>query len=378
MKNIFLLGATGSVGRQVLEVIRGKRDFKIKSISFNRNIDRARDIILEFAPEFVAAGDNKSAEMLKEEFPDVRFDYGAEGLVRAAEYSDEDGYLVNAVVGAAGLKPTIAAIKKGRDVLLANKETLVMAGFIVKRMIRKYNVRLLPIDSEHSAIFQCLKSGRNKEVSRLIITASGGSLRNYSRSELKHVGLPEVLTHPNWEMGKKITVDSATMANKGLEVIEAHYLFDIDYEFIETVIHPESVIHSMVEFHDKNIIAQLAYPDMRLPIQYALYYPLRVKNDYPGLSFESIKKLSFQPMDYERFPLIKAAYKAGRAGGIMPAVYNAANEAAVSLFLAGKITFTDIETIILTEIENAKNIDNPTLEDILYADESVKNKILMR
>ncbi|MDD4077830.1 MAG: 1-deoxy-D-xylulose-5-phosphate reductoisomerase [Bacilli bacterium] len=376
MKNLYLLGATGSIGQQVLEVIRGKTDFKIKSLSFHSNIALGRKIIAEFHPEYVSVGDLHNMLILKDEFPDVLFGYGEDGLMKAATYSNDGGYLVNAVVGSAGLKPTVAAIKKKRNVLLANKETLVMAGEIITRLVRASGVILLPIDSEHSAVFQCLKTGNNHEVARIILTASGGSLRNLSRDKLKKVGIKEALRHPNWQMGAKITIDSATMANKGLEVIEAHFLFGLGYEQIETVIHPESIVHSMVEFQDNSIMAQMSLPNMRIPIQYALYYPERVKNNFPQLRLETIQNLSFFPMNFERYPLLRMAYKAGRMNGIMPAVYNAANEAAVQLFLDGKISFLDIETIVETALNDIKNIENPSLEDILAVNKKVKGRIL--
>ncbi|MCK9536234.1 MAG: 1-deoxy-D-xylulose-5-phosphate reductoisomerase [Bacilli bacterium] len=376
MKNLYLLGATGSIGQQVLEVIRGKTDFKIKSLSFHSNIALGRKIIAEFHPEYVSVGDLHNMLILKDEFPDVLFGYGEDGLMKAATYSNDGGYLVNAVVGSAGLKPTVAAIKKKRNVLLANKETLVMAGEIITRLVRASGVILLPIDSEHSAVFQCLKTGNNHEVARIILTASGGSLRNLSRDKLKKVGIKEALRHPNWQMGAKITIDSATMANKGLEVIEAHFLFGLGYEQIETVIHPESIVHSMVEFQDNSIMAQMSLPNMRIPIQYALYYPERVKNNFPQLRLETIQNLSFFPMNFERYPLLRMAYKAGRMNGIMPAVYNAANAAAVQLFLDGKISFLDIETIVETALNDIKNIENPSLEDILAVNKKVKGRIL--
>jgi len=376
MKNLYLLGATGSIGQQVLEVIRGKTDFKIKSLSFHSNIALGRKIIAEFHPEYVSVGDLHNMLILKDEFPDVLFGYGEDGLMKAATYSNDGGYLVNAVVGSAGLKPTVAAIKKKRNVLLANKETLVMAGEIITRLVRASGVILLPIDSEHSAVFQCLKTGNNHEVARIILTASGGSLRNLSRDKLKKVGIKEALRHPNWQMGAKITIDSATMANKGLEVIEAHFLFGLGYEQIETVIHPESIVHSMVEFQDNSIMAQMSLPNMRIPIQYALYYPERVKNNFPQLRLETIQNLSFFPMNFERYPLLRMAYKAGRMNGIMPAVYNAANEAAVQLFLDGKISFLDIETIVETALNDIKNIENPSLDDILAVNKKVKGRIL--
>jgi len=377
MKNIFLLGATGSIGRQVLSVIRGRPDFKVKALTFYRNIDLGRRIIYEFQPEYVAVGSYDDMMILQAEFPDIVFGHGKDGLINAATYSDDSGYLINAVVGSAGLKPTIAAIKKGRDILLANKETLVMAGEIVIDLVRKYKVKLLPVDSEHSAVFQCLKAGDINAVKRIILTASGGALRNLSRDELKNVTLDDALRHPNWKMGAKITIDSATMANKGLEVIEAHHLFGIDYDRIDTLLHPESIVHSIVEFRDKSSIAQMALPDMRIPIQYALFYPDRSESDLPQLHLESFHSLHFSAMNFERYPLLQIAYQVGKKKGIMPAVYNAANEAAVQLFLKSKISFLEIEAIVASVVNEIKNIDNPTLDDILAVDQRVKDKILL-
>ncbi|NLD27137.1 MAG: 1-deoxy-D-xylulose-5-phosphate reductoisomerase [Acholeplasmataceae bacterium] len=377
MRNIFLLGATGSIGTQVLDVIRKLGGFRILSLSIGKNIPLGEKIISEFAPEYVSIQEQKDLNYLKLRFPNIEFGYGEEGLVKAASYSDQDGVLLNAVVGMAGLKPTIAAIKKHRNILLANKETMVVAGDIINDLIKEYKVEVIPIDSEHSAIFQCLKSGLKSEVAKLIITASGGAFRNKSREELASVSVEAALMHPNWQMGKKITIDSATMVNKGLEVLEAHHLFGIDYDQIETLIHPESIIHSLVEFKDKSLIAQLSYPDMRLPIQYALTYPKRCEHpDLRSLDLTAVQNLTFKKMNFERFPTVALAYRVGRMGGIMPAVYNAANEVAVQLFLEQKISFLDIEAIINRSVETTVNITHPTLEEIIAADRDVRNRIL--
>lgn len=377
MKNIYLLGASGSIGQQTIEVLRFYRDqFCLKSIAVGKNIDYARQIINEFDVEYVSVKEESDAKILASEFPNIKFGYGQEGLIEAATFSNEDGLLVNAVVGMVGLEPTIKAIQKKRDILLANKETLVVGGEIITRLVKEHNVKLIPIDSEHSAIFQALNHENIHDVKRLIITASGGSFRDYSRSQLASVSLEDALKHPNWSMGAKITIDSATMVNKGLEVIEAHYLFDIDYEKIETIIHPESIIHSMVEFVDNSIIAQLSNPDMRIPIQYALSYPKRFSyNLSKSLDFNQLKYLSFKDMDYERFPLLKLAYEVGHAGGVMPVIYNASNEVANELFRQGKINFLDIEKIIFEAVKNNKNIINPTLEEILAVDKKIRNDI---
>lgn len=377
MKNIFLLGASGSIGQQTIEILRSNRDrFCLKSIAVGKNIDYARQLIREFDVEFVSVKEEEDLKALSKEFPSINFAYGRDGLIKAATYSDEPGVLVNAVVGMVGLEPTIKAIEKKRDILLANKETLVVGGSIIKNLVKKYNVKLLPIDSEHSAIFQALHNEDTRDVKRLIITASGGSFRDYTRDELENVTLEKALQHPNWSMGAKITIDSATMVNKGLEVIEAHYLFDIDYDKIETIIHPESIIHSMVEFVDHSIIAQLSNPDMRIPIQYALSYPERLNNNYTeSLDFNNLDSLTFKKMDFNRFPLLELAYEVGRAGGVMPVVYNASNEVANELFRKGKIKFLDIERIIFEAVSNTKSIENPTLNDILLVDKTVRNDI---
>lgn len=376
MKNIYLLGASGSIGKQTLDVISRYQDkFILKSFSVNKNIAFAKEVINKFKPEMVSVGNYDDMLQLKIEFPNILFSFGEQGLIDVASYSNEDGYLVNAVMGSAGLVPTIAAIKKKRDILLANKETLVVGGEIIMPLIEKYNVRLLPIDSEHSAILQCLLSGKKEEVSRIIITASGGSFRDKTRKDLKKVSKEEALNHPNWDMGSKITIDSATMINKGFEIIEAYYLFGIEIDKIETLIHRESIIHGMVEYNDGTVIAQMAIPDMRIPIEYALLYPIRNKNEYKKIDFEKIRNLSFEKMDLERFPLLKIAYDVIRVKGILPTVFNAANEAAVNLFLKDKIGFLEIENIVISSVNNAKNIIKPSISDIIRVDKMIKEEI---
>ncbi|HHX78728.1 MAG TPA: 1-deoxy-D-xylulose-5-phosphate reductoisomerase [Acholeplasmataceae bacterium] len=376
MKNIYLLGASGSIGKQTLDVISRYQDkFILKSFSVNKNIAFAKEVINKFKPEMVSVGNYDDMLQLKIEFPNILFSFGEQGLIDVASYSNEDGYLVNAVMGSAGLVPTIAAIKKKRDILLANKETLVVGGEIIMPLVEKYNVRLLPIDSEHSAILQCLLSGKKEEVSRIIITASGGSFRDKTRKDLKKVSKEEALNHPNWDMGSKITIDSATMINKGFEIIEAYYLFGIEIDKIETLIHRESIIHGMVEYNDGTVIAQMAIPDMRIPIEYALLYPIRNKNEYKKIDFEKIRNLSFEKMDLERFPLLKIAYDVIRVKGILPTVFNAANEAAVNLFLKDKIGFLEIENIVISSVNNAKNIIKPSISDIIRVDKMIKEEI---
>lgn len=376
MKNIILLGATGSIGSQVLDILRENSEYKLKSISFGKNIKKAIEIIKEFSPEYVACERKEDSDKLKEIFPKLNTSYGLDGLIKAVTFVDEKSYVINSIVGMVGLTPTIEGIKQGHDILLANKETLVVAGKIIKDLVNKYNVRLIPIDSEHSTIFQCLLGNKKEDVRRIIITASGGSFRDKSRSELVDVKVEDALKHPNWQMGAKITIDSATMVNKGLEVIEAHYLFDIDYENIETVIHPESIVHSMVEYKDGSIIAGLSYPDMKVPIAYALSTPRR--NDYSfirKMDFSKMFSLNFKPMDMNRFPLLKLAYEVGKMGGIMPMVYNTANEVAVKLFLDGKIKFLEIEDIVFYAVKNATNIIDPTINDILNYDKVLRKEL---
>src|SRR5690554_721898 len=376
MKNLMLLGATGSIGSQVLEILRESKEYNLKSIAVGKNIKKAIEIINEFNPEFVSLQTKEDMEKLQAMYPNIQFGYGDTGLIQVATYLKEKGYLINSIVGMVGLKPTVAAIKAGHDILLANKETLVVAGNIIMDLVKKHNVRLIPIDSEHSTIFQCMIGERREDVSRIIITASGGSFRDKNRSELKDVTVEDALKHPNWQMGAKITIDSATMVNKGLEVIEAHYLFDLDYDKIETVIHPESIIHSMVEYNDGSIIAGLSYPDMRIPIAYALSTPKR--NNYSfieKMNFKKLFSLNFKPMDYNRYPLIKLAYEVGEMGGIMPLVYNTANEVAVRLFLNRKIKFLEIDEIINYAVNNTENINNPTLDDILKYDQILRRDL---
>jgi 1-deoxy-D-xylulose-5-phosphate reductoisomerase len=377
MKNLALLGATGSIGTQVLKVISGNSKYRLQSLSIGHNLEAGIKIIREFHPNFVSVQEKKDTKVLAKEFPDLNIGWGELGLSQAATFVEPGDYLINAVVGVVGLLPTIKAIEKGINILLANKETLVVGGEIICDLVKKHQVTLLPIDSEHSAIFQCLRSGRKSDVSKIIITASGGSLREYGRDRLEEVTVSEALHHPNWKMGAKITIDSATMVNKGLEVMEAHHLFNLPYDRIETVIHPESIVHSMVEFADGSIIAQLGVPNMEVPIQFALTYPKKQKNPrFKNLDFSKTINLRFQPMDFDRYPILKLAYEVGRLGGVLPAVYNAANEAAVRLFLDKKIRFTDIEKIIKSAVSGFTNIKNPTLEQIMATDASVKEEIL--
>ncbi|RDU38580.1 1-deoxy-D-xylulose-5-phosphate reductoisomerase [Neobacillus piezotolerans] len=374
MKYISLMGATGSIGIQTLDIIREHPEsFRLAAFSAGRNIRLARKIIAEFQPDFVSMQGKDDAEKLKAEFPGIYLSYGGDGLSGVATFERSD-IVVNAVVGSVGLKPTLEAIACGKTIALANKETLVTAGHLVMDAAKKNGVALLPVDSEHSAIFQALQGEKAKNIERLIITASGGSFRDRSREELKGVSVEDALNHPNWSMGAKITIDSATMMNKGLEVIEAHWLFNLPYEKIGVLLHRESIIHSMVEFHDSSIIAQLGSPDMRVPIQYALTYPDRLPlSSAKRLDLAEIGKLHFQEMDFERFRCLRFAYDAGKEGGSLPTVLNAANEAAVAAFLDGRIRFLEIEDLIESALNAHVRIANPGLEEILQADLDARN-----
>ena len=382
-KNIYLLGATGSIGIQTLEVLEEHKDhFELITLALGKNIKKAIPIIEKFKPKFVSVSNEEDVYKLRELYPTLEVGYGLKGLVEAATYNPNNEYLnlvVNAVVGSVGLQPTIEAIKLGYDIALANKETLVTAGHIVMELAKKHRVKILPIDSEHSAIFQCMNGEDPKMIKQLIITASGGAFRDLTRKELEHVTLEEALNHPNWSMGQKITIDSATMMNKGLEVIEAHWLFDCPYENIKTILHRESIIHSMIEFQDHSIIAQLGTPSMKIPIQYALTYPNRKpSSEQHHLNLEQWQRLHFDAMDLRRYPCLAYAYEAGKCGGSLPTVLNAANEACVSLFLQNKISFLDIERWIYNELEQHKVIENPSLETVLTIDEEVKTRILLK
>ncbi|MBK5497533.1 1-deoxy-D-xylulose-5-phosphate reductoisomerase [Peribacillus sp. TH14] len=372
MKYISLLGATGSIGQQTADVVRAHPDqFKIVALSAGKNIELVRTYIQEFEPKLVSVQTKEDYHVLKSEFfskKDIEFMYGDEGLTAVAVY-DQATILVNAVIGSVGLYPTLQAIKAKKDIAIANKETLVTAGHLVINEAKKAGVRLLPVDSEHSAIFQALQGEKEKNIERLVITASGGSFRDRTREELKGVTVEEALNHPNWSMGAKITVDSASMMNKGLEVIEAHWLFDLPYDKIDVLLHKESIIHSMVEFHDSSVIAQLGTPDMRVPIQYALTYPDRLT--FVGrkrLNLADAGKLHFSDMDFTRYPCLQFAYEAGKMGGTMTTVLNAANEAAVAAFLSGKVSFLEIETLIEKALNQHSVITLPDLETIQEVD----------
>ncbi|PFG06684.1 1-deoxy-D-xylulose 5-phosphate reductoisomerase [Bacillus sp. es.034] len=365
LKKISLMGATGSIGTQTLDVIREHpEEFRLTAMSVGKNIEEARKMITEFNPRLVSVQRKEDAETLSREFPSsVKVLHGDEGLVEVACHQDAD-ILVNAVLGSVGLYPTLQAIEAGKTIAIANKETLVTAGHLVMEAARAKGTSLLPVDSEHSAIFQALQGEREKNIEKLIITASGGSFRDRTREELVGVTVHEALNHPNWSMGAKITIDSASMMNKGLEVIEAHWLFDIPYDRIDVVQHRESIIHSMIQFHDSSVMAQLGTPDMRVPIQYALTYPDRLQRPGKRLDLVEIGKLHFEKMDLNRFRCLAFAYEAGRIGGSMTTVLNAANEASVALFLNNKISFLDIETYIEKAMNAHQVIHRPDLETI--------------
>ena len=375
-KHISLLGATGSIGIQTLDIIKEHpEEFNLVAFSVGRNLDKAREILLDFKPSLVSVQEEADSRVLQQEFPKIKFTYGSKGLVEVATHSDAS-VLVNAVLGSVGLESTLEAIKQQKNIALANKETLVTAGHLVMAAAEKYQTSILPVDSEHSALFQSMNGENRSEISKLILTASGGSFRDKTREELADVTIKDALNHPNWSMGAKITIDSATMMNKGLEVIEAHVLFDIPYDDIEVVLHRESIIHSMVEFQDTSIMAQLGTPDMRVPIQYALSYPNRLpRKNAKRLNLVEIGKLHFEEMNMKRFHALKLAYDAGRAGGTMTTVLNAANEAAVALFLEERISFLEIEELIERIMDEHQIVSKPDLETILHVDAETRKAI---
>lgn len=382
MKKISILGATGSIGTQTLDVIRKqKEDFKLIGISANKNVEKTISIIKEFNPEYAVLMDRNAYEDVKTFCSSNNLTtevlIGLDGMNQIVSLPEVD-LVVTSVVGMIGLIPTINAIKAGKDIALANKETLVVAGEIVISEAKKRNVKILPVDSEHGAIFQCLQGNEVSEIEKLILTASGGPFRGKQRSELRDVTLEQTLKHPRWNMGKKISVDSATLMNKGLEVIEAHWLFGVDYDNIDIVVHPESIIHSMVEYIDGSIIAQLADTDMRLPIQYVLNYPNRKQRMIKKINFFEIGKLTFEEPDLETFKTIKFAYDAGKLGGNYPAILNGANEAAVQLLLDNKIKFLDIGDIIEDCMNSVKNDSNTTIESIIRADQQAKDFVMKK
>ena len=366
MKTIAVLGSTGSIGTQTLEVARANGDLKIAALAAGRNVKLLEKQIREFSPRVVAVWEEEAARELKTAVSDlnVKIVTGMDGLIEISTLPEVE-VLVTAIVGMIGIRPTVEAIKAGKDIALANKETLVTAGHIIMPLAKEHGVKILPVDSEHSAIFQSLNGENHSQIDKLLITASGGPFRGKKRADLEKVKVEDALKHPNWAMGQKITIDSATLVNKGLEVMEAKWLFHVDLDQIEVVVQPQSVIHSMVQFVDGAVIAQLGTPDMKLPIQYALYYPDRRYLTGERLDFAKLRQITFEKPDMETFQGLPLALQASRTGGSMPTVFNAANERAVSKFLHREIGFTDIYQIIIESMEQHKVQQQPTIEDIL-------------
>lgn len=377
MKNIAVLGSTGSIGTQTLDIVRNNTDeLKIKVLAAGSNVELIEKQIREFKPEIAVLYNAEKTNELKIKTADtgVKVLSGMDGMIEAATFDDVDT-VVTSMVGMIGIKPTIAAIKAGKNIALANKETLVTAGHIIMPLIKEHKVSLLPVDSEHSAIFQSMNGENRKRISKILLTASGGPFRGKSYEELKNVTLEDALKHPNWAMGQKITVDSATLVNKGLEVMEAAWLFDVDVSMIQVVVHPQSVIHSMVEYEDTAVIAQLGCPDMRLPIQYALFYPDRRFLDAKKLDFFEMKSLTFEKPDMDTFKGLKFAMEAAEFGGSMPTVFNASNEEAVAMFLNKKIGFLDIYRIIEESMNRHTVISNPDIDTVLSVERDTREFI---
>ncbi len=370
MKRIAILGSTGSIGTQTLEIVRQNQDLQVAALAAGSNVERMEEQIREFRPSAVAMWEEEACRDLKARIADtgVRVCCGMDGLLEIASLEGVD-VLVTAVVGMIGIRPTIAAIESGKAIALANKETLVTAGHLIMPLAAKHHVPILPVDSEHSAIFQSMNGERKERISKILLTASGGPFRGRTKGELETMQVEDALKHPNWAMGRKITIDSATMVNKGLEVMEAKWLFDVDLERIEVVVHPQSIIHSMVEYVDGAVMAQLGMPDMKLPIAYALFYPDRRPMQGKRLDFAALGQMTFEKPDLETFTGLKLAFKAAKAGGSMPTVYNAANEMAVGLFLERKIGFMQIPELIAACMERHKVIEGPKVEDILWTEQ---------
>ncbi|MBE9118740.1 1-deoxy-D-xylulose-5-phosphate reductoisomerase [Lusitaniella coriacea LEGE 07157] len=382
MKAISILGSTGSIGTQTLDIVNQYPDrFRVVGLATGRNATLLAEQIRQFRPQIAAIQDESKLPELKSAIAHLdnppTLLTGQEGVVEVARYGDSES-VVTGIVGCAGLLPTLAAIEAGKDIALANKETLIAGAPVVLPLVKKHGVKLLPADSEHSAIFQCLQGVPEKGLRRIILTASGGAFRDLPAEKLSEVKVADALKHPNWSMGKKITIDSATLMNKGLEVIEAHYLFGMDYDGIDIVIHPQSIIHSLIELQDTSVLAQLGWPDMRLPLLYALSYPERIYTDWETLDLVKAGNLTFKEPDRQKYPCMELAYAVGRAGGSMPAVLNAANEQAVALFLEEKITFLDIPRYIeyVCDRFQTQNTLTPSLEDILAADRWARQEVL--
>ena len=379
MKKIAILGSTGSIGTQTLEVVRENGDIEVVGLAAGNNIKLLEEQIREFKPKVVAVWSEDKASELRQNVCDldVKIVSGMDGLIEVSVIPESE-ILVTAIVGMIGIRPTIEAIKAGKDIALANKETLVTAGHIIMPLAKENNVDILPVDSEHSAIFQSLQGSPRGALHKILLTASGGPFRGRKRADLEHIQVEDALKHPNWEMGRKITIDSSTLVNKGLEVIEAKWLFDVEIDQVEVVVHPQSIIHSMVEYVDGAIIAELGTPDMKLPIQYALYYPDRRFLPGERVDFATLSQLTFEKPDMETFYGLRLAFEAGRAGGSLPTVFNAANERAVSKFLNREIRYLEIPEIIETCMREHKNIACPTVEEILRTEQEVYEQIESR
>jgi 1-deoxy-D-xylulose-5-phosphate reductoisomerase len=382
VKALSLLGSTGSIGTQTLDIVAQYPDrFRIVGMAAGRNVELLAQQVRQFQPQIVAIQDETRLDALKTALADLNPQPiilgGEAGVVEVAQYGDAE-VVVTGIVGCAGLLPTIAAIKAGKDIALANKETLIAGGPVVLPLVKQHGVKLLPADSEHSAIFQCLQGVPDGGLRRIILTASGGSFRDWDIDQLANVTVADALKHPNWSMGRKITIDSATLMNKGLEVIEAHYLFGMDYDHIDIVIHPQSIIHSLIEVQDTSVLAQLGWADMRLPLLYALSFPDRLPTDWPKLDLVKAGNLTFREPDHAKYPCMNLAYAAGRAGGCLPAVLNAANEQAVALFLDEKIRFLDIPKLIeqVCDRYSPQNVLEPALDDILQVDQWARQQVL--
>ena len=376
-KNLIILGSTGSIGCQTLNIVsKWPEYFNVKALAAGSNIDLLEEQVRKFKPALVSVGDFKPAHELKNRLKDTKVKVleGEEGLLEVAGAAGGD-LVVNALVGFNGLKPTVTALKENKSLALANKETLVAGGSLVMKLARERGLEIIPVDSEHSAIFQCLQGEEINRIEKIVLTASGGPFRGYTRKELSRVSLKQALKHPNWTMGRKITIDSATLMNKGLEVLEAKVLFEVELERIEVIIHPQSIVHSMVEFEDGAVLAQMGIPDMALPIQYALTYPNRWSIKGERLDWKKISKLNFEEPDLKTFPCLKLAYEAGEKGGTMPAFMNAANEEAVGLFLEEEISFPDIPCIIEGVMNKHEVIPNPTLEEIARVDQEARGLV---
>ena len=379
MRTIAIIGSTGSIGTQTLDVVRANADIRIGALAAGNNIELLEKQVREFKPALVSVQSKDKADALRIALSDFncKIVYGMDGLIAVATYEPAE-LVVTAIVGMIGIRPTIEAIKAGKDIALANKETLVTAGHLIMKLAEEYHVRILPVDSEHSAIFQSLQGNRHGAVHKILLTASGGPFRGKKSEELMEIKVEDALKHPNWSMGRKITIDSSTMVNKGLEVIEAKWLFDVDVDRVQVVVQPQSIIHSMVEYVDGAIIAELGTPDMKLPIQYALYYPERRFLPGDRVDFWTLGKLEFEKPDTDTFYGLELAYEAGRKGGSLPTVFNAANELAVSQFLNREIKYLEITEIIEDCMKAHKNIENPTLEQILETEAATYERINSR